>query len=546
MDPQNANPSGQPPEGTVSNNNNAEVEVDLSSPQTEQSPSADSAATAPAPADVPAPEPQVQTEQPLVAPAPDVSGQGVPSQTPVATQPVPTVDAAPSSNAQPGMIAQEAPSVFVGSATQSMEQIPPSPMSAPSGSKKRWIMPLVIVIVLLAVITGGYVFAVYLPSTPNAIYQTSLKETGSAIDTLINYSNSASAKDYKSYAVSGSISSTGTTSFNATLSGSGDTSGDAKLTMSADIMGEKLNANVDTVHVSGSSTPDVYLQATGLKPVLDSLGLSSLDSLDGQWIAIDHTLINSSLASLNQTAAAATKSTQYPTVAQLQDAITKVESVNKTYLFTTNTSTAVLTNEKYVGNTTLDGRNVDHFQVGYNKAHLESYLSAVASALDDSSLNAWSKAANKGQSLSQELNIDSVKNTVASANTSYRFDIWVDTKTKLPHTIQFVDPSDHSSVFTISQNYTGGTTYPFALGFTGKDVTSGDTENAKINLSFDTSTNKVTAGFTVTDGSSTNLNANFALTPSTQTVQVTPPAGAESITSLVTELGLSGSTGAGL
>jgi hypothetical protein len=537
MDPQNTNPSGQPPEGSPANNNNSEVEVDLSSPHVEQPPATDPVTAMP----VSVNNPESQPQQSPAALTPNVTSQDAPSQPPVMSQPLPVAEVTPSSSVQPQAVAPEAPGIFVGGATQSMEQIPSTPTPAPSGSKKRWIMPLVIFIVLLAVITGGYVFAVYLPSTPNAIYQTSLKETGSAIDTLINYSNSASTKDYKSYAVSGSMSSTGTTSFNATLSGSGDTSGDAKLTMSADIMGEKLNANVDTVHVSGSSTPDMYLQATGLKPVLDSLGLSSLDSLDGQWIAIDHTLINSSLASLNQTAAAATKSTQYPTVAQLQDAVTKVESVNKTYVFTTNTSTAVLTNEKYVGNTTLDGRNVDHFQVGYNKAHLESYLSAVASALDDSSLNAWSKAANKGQSLSQELNIDSVKNTVASANTSYRFDIWVDTKTKLPHTIQFVDPSDQSSVFTISQNYTGGTTYPFALGFT-----SGDTENAKINLSLDTSTNKVTAGLTITDGSSTNLNANFALTPSTQTVQVTPPAGAESITSLVTELGLSGSTGTGL
>lgn len=401
-----------------------------------------------------------------------------------------------------------------------------------SGRKKRLVLALGILDVVLCLALAGYVFAFYLPDQPTAVYNASLKRTGDAIDSLISYGKTQSQRNYKSYTISGSLNSK---SFDATLNGESSASGDSKFTMSADIVGEKLDADVDTVHVNNSATPDIYLKVSGIKPFLSSYGLTNLDSLDGQWIDIDHTVIDSALAASNQATSTASKTTTYPSTAQLQDAATKAQAVNKEYLFSTASNTAVLRDEKYLGKATLNGRSTYHYQVGYNKAHLESYLDALGAALDSSSLNTWSKAANSGESVSQLLDISSIKSTVANANSSYNFNLWVDAQTKLPASLQFTDPSDRSSVFTLSQGYTGGTSYPFTFQFNGKDSSSGDQETDTLHIALNTSTGAYTGSYAGTEGSSTTT-ASFTVTPSTQTITVTPPSGAEPIVNVLAQL----------
>lgn len=494
------------------------------------------------------PEPSSSADQVSSQPV-NVSGEGssMPStqSESVATQPMPAspMTAAPIAPAeQPAMPQNQAPVVMGSPVIGGADQPPvttssPSQMSSGSG-KKGWMLPGIIAVVIVLLLGGGYVFGIYLPNRPSAVYRSSLSRAGDALDTLINYSTTASKKNYKSYTVDASLKSSGDVSFDATLSGSGDQDGNAKFTASADIMGEKLNANLDTVHVAGSDTPDLYVQLGGIKPILDSYGLNQLDSLDGQWLAVDHTLLDSSLSSLNQNASSVTKATSMPSMAQIDDAIAKVQTVNKRYLFSTDAGTAVLTDNKYIGKETKDGRSVYHYQVGYNKAHLQAYLTALGTALDNSSLNTWSKTANDGKSLSEQLNLSSLQDSVAKQSGNYTFDLWVDTKTKLPHTLQFVDPSDKTSSFTISQNYTGGTSYPFAFGFTGKDATSGDAQNLGLNITVDTSTNKVSGKLAVTQGTTANVSATFDITPSQQSVQVTAPAGAKPIANIIAALGL--------
>src|SRR6202035_3096437 len=164
------------------------------------------------------------------------------------------------------------------------------------------------------------------------------------------------------------------------------------------LMGEKVNANVISIKSPGNTAPDVYVQVSGIKSMLDSLGLNSLDKIDGQWIAIDHTLVETYLNSLAGQKSSSTGSA--PTYAAVEDAISKVQAVNKQYLFSTNASTAVFSNPQFIAKETNGGRALDHYKVSYSKTHLNAYLTAVGQALNSSQLNTWYKNMSAGKNLS--------------------------------------------------------------------------------------------------------------------------------------------------
>jgi hypothetical protein len=166
-------------------------------------------------------------------------------------------------------------------------------------------------------------------------------------------------------------------------------------------------------------------------------------------------------------------------------------------------------------------------------------VSALGDALDSSSLNAWAKSANSGKSLSQTIDFQSIQKSIDKAKTGYTLDLWVDAKTKLVHSVAFADPSQPGSVFTLTQNYTGGTTYPFAIHINGKDPATGDIENVSVDVAIDTKSDATKGEMTVDQGKDLHMTLNFTATPSKNSVQVKAPTGAEPVMNLLAEWGLS-------
>jgi hypothetical protein len=420
-------------------------------------------------------------------------------------------------------------------------QLPPVNTDIPSiatvaGNKKRRVVPVLVATALLVVLGGGYTFAFYLPTRPGAIFSSSLDRTGKAVDSLIAYGGGVAAKNYKSSTFSGTLQvKSSAVSFDASLDGAYDEDANATATLNADVLGEKVGVNLRSVHEADNTSPDVYLQVSGIKPTLDSLGMNSLDTLDGQWISVDHTLIDTIAANAaEQSAGSSLTSAAFPTSAQLEDAAAKIQAVNKKYIFTTDSKTAVLEQSKYVGKETKDGRSTYHYKVGYTKTNLQAYVNALGTALNGSSLNTWAKASNDGKNLSTSL--QSLHASINRAKSDYTFDVWVDTETKLIHSLQFVDPSDQS-VMTLSQNYTGGDVYPFVLSVNGKDSATGETSTMTMDLSVDTKTNKDSGKLVFSSGSSSGT-LKFSITPSNDPVKVTAPTGAQSVINVLSQLGL--------
>ncbi|HSW80657.1 MAG TPA: hypothetical protein VLG47_07810, partial [Candidatus Saccharimonadales bacterium] len=274
-------------------------------------------------------------------------------------------------------------------------------------------------------------------------------------------------------------------------------------------------------------------------------GAGALAKYDGKWIVIDHTLIDSYVSSLKSMASESTGSDitnadKSPTAAQVQDAVNKVQTVNKQYIFTGDRSKAVLTQEQYIGKETVSGRTMYHYKVGYNKANLQAYVTAVGQALDSSQLNDWSKKVNNGKSISEAIDMKSLKDEINKADSKYTFEMWADKGTKLVSKLKFTDTKNAANSVTISQDYTGGVVYPFSLGFSLKGD-DGSTTTGLIGFTVNSSTNKVGMTLKADSKDSTgtaSVNGSLDITPGNQSVTVEMPVGATPIMTILKSLGL--------
>jgi hypothetical protein len=446
----------------------------------------------------------------------------------------PTPPAEPVVSSTPPAPAAPAPAEPVAPASPVVNGTPVKTGAGKSG-RKRWLLPVIVVVVVL-LLAVGYVFGFYLPNTPDNVYKKSLSNTASGYDKLVDYAQSQAQAHYKGMKVDGNFKfKMNGIAGDGTVSGAvDDKNGNAK--MEADVMGQKFTLNERIITAPGQTSPDMYMQVTGIKSVLDNYGLESLDNLDGQWVLIDHTLFDSVASSATGGEGAKVGA---PTSKQIHDALVKIGAVNRDYLFSTDKDTAVLTNNKFLGKSTKDGRQVYGYEVGYNKEHLKAYVAALGKALDDSELNAWAKKVNDGKSISELMNIKSMQADIDKMKGTETFHLYADAKTKLVDRLEFTDKSADGTTFFIAQGYTGGSVYPFSLGISGSPEA-----NASLAFKVDTKANTLNVDMNVTSGTKASADeqgsASFHIeaTPSNEAVKVEAPANAMPVTDLLNQLGL--------
>ena len=400
-------------------------------------------------------------------------------------------------------------------------------------SRKKTILAGAIVAALFLLLGGGYVFGMYLPNTPANVYKTSMSRTAAAYDSMTELVAAQSKVAYKSAEVSGDMKFTSSgVSGEGTFTSKTDEN-NMEAAVNVNIAGEKATVDIRGIKKSGNDNPDIYLRVSGVKGLLDSIGADQYSNLDGQWIVADHTLLDTYTAALNEGDSA---NVSTPTTKQLQDALTKVGEVNRTYLFSTDSKSAVLNRKKDLGKSTQDGRTVYGYEVGYDKSNMKSYIQELGKALNKSSLNTWAMGTS-GKSISETLQLDEMANSVGKTSGDYTFTMFVDSQTKLVHKLHFKNASS-ADYLEISQNYTGGNSYPFSL----KYVSDGDKDNSGT-LALDTTYNAdkgtMTAKLNVSgkdNGSPLTLKANLNLTPSMSAVKVTAPTNAKPIVEVLSSL----------
>lgn len=404
-----------------------------------------------------------------------------------------------------------------------------------SGSKKKWLLPAAAIAVLA--LGSAYTFGMYLPNQPDAVYKNSLVNSGKAVDKLVEYSQKEMKSDKNAQLITGTITGKGSeASFDSTVEGEYDDKGNGTGKITANVVGQKFAMDIRSKDVATSENPDLYVRVTGVKSMLEAQGLKEYAALDGQWLAADHTLLDTAMEQ------AESASTNQPTAEQINDATAKVQAVNKEYLFTDDAGKAVVKKKTYEGKETKNDRSVFHYKATYDKQHLKDYIKAVRSALNSSKLNDWVKES-QGQSFNEVFDTTEIEKSIDGAKDDYTFDLYVDAKTKLVQSVVFTDPENKDNSLTFAQNYSGsGSEYPFEISLKTKEdgsekPTTGtlkmtvNTDTSKANIKLDADINSGYSG-----EQSMKINANFDLTSVKKDIKVDVPTSSKPITEVMQQM----------
>lgn len=393
-------------------------------------------------------------------------------------------------------------------------------------------------VLLVLLLGGGYVFGMYLPNRPQAVWSTGLSRSGKAIDSIVG-----TATEKKT------IQQFDKSEITTKLDGK---AGDQKFSGSFDIKFDKtkadgsLNINVDNFNgkdvkvaakvlseVKDKNTfPTIYLQVSGFKNLGLDLFIPKINNYDGKWISLD----KDSLKQLGLDESIANTSDTQLTASEYSEVIKTFVDVTDQYILTDDKSKAVLEQKSYVGKERVENTSAYHYTVGLNKAHAKDYCQALINKIADTA--AYKKLIK--DNTTKDNTIKECKSSIDESKDTDTFDLWIDAKYKLIHKIRFTDEKDKDSYSEFGQNYKGGDSLEiFIYSQEGK---SKGKINGKLTSNFKSLTTEGTFTFdypsTGADSTSLNLTIDISAKPYSGDINVSKPSGTVSISQLLKDLGV--------
>ncbi len=375
---------------------------------------------------------------------------------------------------------------------------------------------------------------------PNVIWSDSLSNMDKGYTSLINYVTKQPTQQYNGVSGNGSFTVNDSSmnyngSFDVNISGENSTS-----SLKLDLGVANINAQVRTIAVAGSSEPDVYLNISGIQNYLNDFSTEypSLSSLNGKWIYIDHNLLDD--IKREDIKKAASSGLHNLTRSEVISFLQAVGNVNKKYLFTANPKYAVTKVVSKDGFQTINGIKTYRYKVGFNDNNLKSYIENVCSTLKQSQVGTYITEENGISSLSNSCsNLESSALKIKSSST---VEVWADTSNRLIYQIRVNGhPDPAENYIDVGLNY--ATKDPGSLPFfmSGQyNKEDGNTGTFNIGATFNTDTNKVNLSLVVKGSGSSpyEVSGNMNSVPTNTKLNVTAPAGAESIITVLDNLGL--------
>lgn len=419
------------------------------------------------------------------------------------------------------------PGIVVGTLQPAPQQSPMPGLPKKPKFKKSFVVAGVIAAL---VILGGVAAALYVTgvNNPEKLWKTALSNTSKGYDRLVTYSNEQQSKNS-----GGALKGTYNISANnVTADGTIDSKFDAKNSstkVDLGVSGTRFSAEILTTIPENAKNPDLYVKVSGVKGLDTLFGSSApglgaaLSSFDNQWLFVDHTIFDQA----EQTQGESTG------LAQLSDEDVKVVAetfgrVNNEYIFTDNSSKAVLTVKQNVGKEKRDSRDVYHYKVGYNKANLKAYVTTMKDEIN--------KTKFKGL-LATEKEFNDLIASVDKLDENGQADVWVDTKTKLIRTVRFSDSKNQGNFFEVGLSYNGGDDYPFVLAAESKEQTSEG--RAELKATLNTKSNTITFDGTIDgkeNGQPIKAGLKTTLTQSNEAVNFDKPDNTKSLLEVYSQL----------
>jgi len=397
------------------------------------------------------------------------------------------------------------------------------------GKKKKL---LLLAVALVAVISSGSAaayFAIIVPNQPDNVWSKALQNMGRGSDKLIDYTNQIQ-KTTKGITAKGDYVLEGSVNSKASIDGS-TYGANGTLKSSFELNDGTVGFEIRSLTTDKSNTPDIYFKLSGVKSLSGNLDTDSttsqyqpiINAIDNQWIVIDHTYWNSYFASSEQPTEPTAKLTAADTLA----AAKALNEVNKQWLWTDDKAKAVLVIAKKIGKEKQDNRTVYHYSVHLDKGHTKQYLKALRDKLKNTKLSSILDSSLINSAVSDS----EIDKKVDAINTSKPFDVWVDMSTKLIHKIRF---GDNNGYLDIGQDYQGGDQFPFSI--TTHEATEGVSSGSNIQATLNTKDNTLKLKATSTSGKN-KFTLNLTISQNTSNIDVQKPAGAKSITEMLSMLG---------
>lgn len=396
--------------------------------------------------------------------------------------------------------------------------------------KQAWIA-VVSAALMVALLGGGYVFGVYLPSQPENLFGAALTNTGKGYEGVVDHLSDAKLDTYKGMKQTAnfSIKADGVATDGNIAINTDDKN--MKLTGTVGVAGSRMSIDVLAQKYNDTNYYDAYVKVGGIKGLGSMAGLPQLDALDGQWIMVDHTLF----ASLESSYIGGEDSMKAPTAADVMDAISSNAVVTQKYIFSDDPANAVLEQREVIGKETVDGRSLYHYKVAINKENAKEYVTKSAEALDKSKLGVWYKES-ADEPLSKRLDTEGMIKSIDGVKDTDTFDLWVDTETKLIYKIRVYDDKDYMDV---GLDYENGDEIPFFVAIKSPNSSKSD---SNLRMTFNKKNNSVDAQLSIkgADSNTGDMTLDFALEPSNEPVSITAPQDAKTLFEVMNSLGLGG------
>jgi hypothetical protein len=416
-------------------------------------------------------------------------------------------------------------------------------------SASRLMIPIIAGIVLAAGV-GAAAFNAGAQNSPDKIWKDALSNTAYSYDAVLA---DATNDQSRSLIFDGSFKLKSPIAADGQMKGRWSNK-NTVLEGSTGLSGLRVGSEIRSIVADGNDVPDVYVYLDGLDIVQGLLGSaqpqlgSLIEQVNGQWIAIDRTLIDRGLTQLEQDTAFNTE-----VLMLSRDNINEISrssaKVIKDYLLTTDSDKAVF----QIADEQSEGQGEEEFEgvltykyiVTVNKDNLKSFAVAYKDALKNTQFDEYiASTSYDGETFEELIEFDQIIEVIDSIDFSEtQNEAWVDLDNRLVRNIR-ISPTDQGtkkgSYIEFALLYDGGKTLPFTFSInSAADEKVEDGIDATFGAEYNQEDSSVALSFNIAgslDGQDIDIEAELSITPSDEDVSVEKPTGAKNILEIVGQL----------
>lgn len=414
------------------------------------------------------------------------------------------------------------------------------------GFSKLKFVGLGIFVFILLLGGSGAAYMQFIYNSPEKVWARALESSQKGLDSI---AQKASENAQKAQKIDGTFKMSSPTVVDGSLHMLTNEQS-AEMTMDIGAMGARVNADVRLVDVAASEMPDIYLKLDGLKSVSSLLSVGGpeleqysqlIESVDGQWYVVDHTVFDQLVASGYQSGGMPSLSNE-----DIKAMYAALLTVIRDDLLSSDPNKAVFEVVKTIGKEDFEGTSTYHYEVGVNKEHLKSFLSDLKTAMAATKF-AELVASASGKSYEEAINLEEFFKSIDKQDFSNaKADVWVESNGKYIRNIRLypVNGDKDKNRLDIAIPYAGGEAVPLAVKATFDD--DGMVGTTSSGIDFNTSTGDMhgwgKADFTYDTETTVNFEYDLTAKATDDTPNSDKPSDAKNFMELFGAMGL-GSSG---